>query len=100
MRVTYAERARSDIVAIYEAIAAHDRAAAQRVEDLIRSRCQGLAVFPFASVPTDEPGIRRLPLVRHPFTIYFRVDLTLELVEVARVIHAARFRDLGRLPAE
>lgn len=47
---------------------------------------------------TDEPSIRRLPLVRYPYTVYYRVVAALERVEIARVIHAARIRDLGRIP--
>ena len=30
--------------------------------------------------------------------IYFRVDHVRQLVEIARVVHGARSRDLGRLP--
>ncbi len=56
MKVVYAERARQDIDDIYDSIAPHSRAGAQRVEDLIRTTCEGLAEFPFASRPTRAPG--------------------------------------------
>jgi plasmid stabilization system protein ParE len=42
MRVVYAERARRDIADIYDYIALHNPAAAQRVEDMIRMACEGL----------------------------------------------------------
>jgi plasmid stabilization system protein ParE len=38
MKVVYADRARRDIDEIYDAIALHNRDAAQRVEDLIYMR--------------------------------------------------------------
>ena len=98
MKVVYSERARHDIADIYDSITPHSSAAAQRVEDFIRSTAKRLADFPYASVATDEPNVRRLPLVRFPYTIYCRVDAVCDFVEIARVIHSARIRDLRRLP--
>lgn len=98
MRVVFAERARRDIGDIYNSIAQHNPVAAQNVEDTIRAACERLAEFPHASAATDEPNVRRMPLVRYPFTIFYRVDAERELVEVARVIHAARIKNLGRIP--
>lgn len=100
MRVVYAERARDDIADIYDNIARHNPDAAQRVEDLIRATCEALADFPYASVTTDEPDVRRIPLVRFPYTIFYRVDADRDVVEVARVFHAARIKDLGSMPEE
>ncbi len=100
MKVVYAERARQDIDDIYTSIAAHSAASAQRVEDLIRSTCESLADFPFAFAATDEPGVRRVPLVRYPYTAFYRVAVDRDVVEIARVIHGARMRDLDRLPDE
>jgi toxin ParE1/3/4 len=98
MKVVYAERAKGDIDGIYQAIAAHNPRAAQRVEDMIRAACEGLADFPYAPPATDEPNVRRLPLVRYPYTIYYRVEPSRNLVEIARVVHSARVRDLGIPP--
>ena len=98
MRVVYAEHAVHDIDEIYGTIAQHSTAAAQRVEDFIRTTCGGLADFPFASAATDEPNVRRVPLVRYPYTIFFRIDQKRDLVEIARVIHSARVKTLRSLP--
>ena len=100
MKVVFAERARRDIGEIYDSIARHSSDAAQRVEDAIRSACDGAGDFPFASVATDEPSVRRLPLVRYPYTIFYRVDATRGRVEIVRVVYGARVRNLGRLPDE
>lgn len=98
MNVVFAACARQDIADIYDSIGAHSPASAQGVEDAIRACCEGLAAFPFASVTTDEPCVRRLPLVRYPYAVFFRVDEARQLVEIARVIHAARLTELGRMP--
>lgn len=98
MKVVFAVRARQDIADIYDSIAVHSPPSAQRVEDAIRACCEGLADFPFASAGTDEPHVRRVPLVRYPYAVFFRVDETRQLVEIARVIHSARVTDLGRIP--
>lgn len=98
MRVVYAERAVHDIDEIYGAIAERSTAAAQRVEEFIRTTCIGLADFPFASAATDEPSARRVPRVRFPSTIFFRIDQQRDLVEIARVLHSARVKTLRSLP--
>jgi len=98
MKVVYAERAKRDIGDIYDTIAPHNPTAAQRVEDMIRTACEGLADFPYAPPATDEPNVRRIPLVRYPYTIFYRVDPIRNLVEIARVVHSARVRDLGSVP--
>ena len=59
MKVVYGERARRDIGDIYDTIVQHNAKAAQRVENLIRAACEGLADFPFMSATTDEPNVRR-----------------------------------------
>lgn len=100
MKVVFAERARQDISDIYDSIATNDRAAAQRVEHAIRADCERLGQFPYASAVTDEPNVRRLPLSRYPYTIFCRIDAERGIVEIARVIHGARVRDLGQMPEE
>jgi toxin ParE1/3/4 len=98
MNVVYAERAKRDIGDIYDAIGTHNPTAVQRVEQMIRDACEGLADFPYAASATDEPNVRRLPLVRYPYTIFYRVDPDRNRVEIARVVHSARIEDLGSVP--
>ena len=98
MMVVFAERARQDIRGIYDSIVNHDRAAAQRVENAIRAECERLGLFPFASVATDEPNVRRVPLVRYKYSIYCRVNEDRGIVEIVRVIHAARIENLDEVP--
>lgn len=100
MIVIYAPRSRQDIVDIFDSIAQHNPEAAQRVENLIRTTCDGLAAFPYAAPATDEPNLRRLPLGRYPYTIFYRVDAARDAVEIARIIHGARIKSLGELPTD
>jgi plasmid stabilization system protein ParE len=81
MKVVYAECARQDIAAIYDYIASSNPTAAQVVEDAIRSTCEALAEFPYAAPATDEPNVRRAPLARYPYTIFYRVDAERRRVE-------------------
>lgn len=97
MKVVFAERARRDIESIHDSIALHDRAAAQRVEDAIRELCEQLGRFPYASAATDEPNVRRVPLVHYDFTIFFRIDTSRHQVQIARVVRSARVRSLRRM---
>lgn len=98
MKLVFAERARQDIDDIYTTIAAGSPAAASRVVQAIRSQCELAADFPFASAATDEPDVRRLPIVRFPYTIFFRVRPGGDVVEVARILHSARVTDLRQMP--
>jgi toxin ParE1/3/4 len=90
--------ARADIGDIYDKIARRSPVNAPRVEDKIRATCEALADFPFASARTDAPNVRRVPVVRYPYTIFFRVNAAAGLVEIARVIHSARVKNLDRMP--
>lgn len=98
MKLVFAVSARQDIADIYSYITQQNAAAAQRVEDRIRATCEALRDFPYASIATDELGVRRVPLVRYPYSIYFRVNEASKQVEIIRVIHASLIRDLRRLP--
>ncbi len=98
MKVVFYERVIADIAPIHAHIAVANPAAAQRVEDMIRLTSDGLADSPYASVATDQPGIRRMPLVRYPYPMFFRINELAGQVEIARVIHASRIASLSQLP--
>jgi plasmid stabilization system protein ParE len=98
LTVVFAERAKRDIASIFKSIVHHNPVAAQRVEDAIRSTCLGLSLFPFASAETNERNVRRIPIVRYPYTVFFRITGQQSLVEIVRVIHASRVKLLRTLP--
>ena len=47
---------------------------------------------------TDEPNVYRRPLGKYRYTIFYRVPPGDEGIEVARVIHAARVKDVRKVP--
>jgi addiction module RelE/StbE family toxin len=73
MKVRFTPQAREDIDTIYRTIARSNPDAAQRVEDLIRSKIQQLQLFPRTGSRTRVANIRRLPLVMWPYTIFYRM---------------------------
>jgi toxin ParE1/3/4 len=100
MKVVFAEQARQDLASIYDHLSLRSRRTAQRVETMIRAQCERLAEHPKTGAMTDTKSVRRLPLVKYPYTIFYRVDAPAERIEIARVVHGARVRNLRRVPKE
>jgi plasmid stabilization system protein ParE len=100
LKVRFTPAARSDLESIFREIAQHNPIAAQQVEDRLRWTAEGLGRFPGIGAPTDTQNVRRLPVVRYPYTIFYRVNASGDVVEVLRIIHAARVVDRGRLPKD
>lgn len=98
MKVRYTPAALTDIDGIYRAIAPHNATAAHQVEDRIRTTAENLAGFPGVGVLTDVEDVRRLPLVRYPYTLFYRIAAADNAIEILRVVHAASVKDLGQLP--
>jgi plasmid stabilization system protein ParE len=53
-----------------------------------------------AGARTDEPNVYRWPLGRYRYTVFYRALPTSDQIEVARVIHSARVKNLRRLPQD
>lgn len=98
MKVRYAPAAMADIDDIFSSIAPNNPVAAQHVEDMIQETAERLGRFPGVEAGTDLGNVRRIPLVRYPYTIYYRINATDDSVEVLRIVHAATIKDLRRLP--
>ena len=98
MRVRFTPASQWDIGDIYDAIAPHNPAAAERVEQYIRKTALDLAQFPLVGVATDVEEVRRLPLVRYPFTLFYRVSALEDAVEILRVVRSSRVKRLGSIP--
>ena len=81
-------RARDDLLEIWEGVAAHDLAAADRLYDRLAARVCILEDFVEAGVtrPDIAPGARML--VERPYVILYRV--LPDGVQIVRVLHGAR----------
>jgi toxin ParE1/3/4 len=98
MKVRYTPVARADIDDINRRIAPHNPTAAQEVEDKIRATADALADFPGVGAATNLEDVRRLPLVRYPYTMFYRIVVGDDAIDILRVVHAASIRNLGQLP--
>jgi len=98
MKIVYASRALRDINDILAYINKRSPQGARSVSPAIEHRIRMCAINPHASGITDEPGVYRRPLGRYRYTIFYRVLLRGEGIEVARVIHGARVGNLRRMP--
>lgn len=100
MKVRFTKRALRDLVQIHDWIALRNPAAARRVEAFVREASRGLSDFPMIGAMTDLAQVRRLPLVRYPYTIYYRINQETASVEILRIVHSAQIRVIGKLPKD
>jgi plasmid stabilization system protein ParE len=98
MKVTYAPRALRDIDEILAHIHTRSPRGAHAVSLAIEYTIHMCALNPRAVGRTDEPNVYRRPLGKYRYTVFYRVLPNDEGIEVARVIHGARVKNLRRLP--
>ena len=98
MRLVYAPRALRDIDKILEYIQKSSANGARSVSIAIEHTAGVCAESPRGGALTDEPHVYRWPLRSFRYTIFYRFDPAHDVVEIIRVIHAARVSDLQRLP--
>ena len=59
-----------------------------------------LSRMPYCGRKLDEFGAWRLPLVTYPYTIFYRVRADVGELQILRIVHSARVKDLGRVPED
>lgn len=96
MKVVYAPRALRDIDDILTYIKERSPSGARNVSLAIEYAIHMCALSPRAGARTDEPDVHRRPLGKYRYTIFYRVRP--DVIEVVRVIHAARVKRLASLP--
>ncbi len=100
MTVRYAPRALRDIDGILAYIHERSPAGARTVSLAIESTIAACVRYPGIGSPTDEADVYRRPLRKYRYTIFYRRLPDGEGIEVARVVHSARIRDLRHIPDE
>jgi toxin ParE1/3/4 len=100
MKVVYAPQALRDIDNILAYIQERSPRGAHNVSLAIEHAIQMCALNPRAGARTDEPNVYRWPLGRYRYTVFYRALPTSDQIEVARVIHSARVKNLRRLPQD
>jgi plasmid stabilization system protein ParE len=89
MRVVYSSRALVELDEILAFVAKFSPASAARVESRIRHVVEWIGNHPEAAQEMmGRPGVRRMPLIRYPYLIYYMVGA--DEVTILRIRHAAR----------
>lgn len=96
MKVVYASRALRDVDEILSYIQRRSPRGAHSVSLAIEYAIDMCALNPRLGARTNEPNVYRRPLGTYRYTIFYR--LRENSIEIVRVIHGARVRDLGQLP--
>jgi plasmid stabilization system protein ParE len=89
MRLVLSQLALAELDAILGFIGRQSPLGATHVEARIRRAFELIASHPEAAQRVDErPGVRRLPLARYPYVIYYEIGA--EEVTVLRILHGTR----------
>jgi plasmid stabilization system protein ParE len=98
LKVLFGRRALQELREIFDHIAAQDLVTAQAVEDEIFQQCDRIGLFPRASPAIRTPGVRRCPMSKYPFTIFYRLNEQREAVTIIAIVRSTRLRNLERVP--
>jgi plasmid stabilization system protein ParE len=98
VRVAYTRQARRDLAHIYDRGLKWGERVAQQAEKRIVLECRRLGRTPNVGAQTDISDVRRLPIRRYPFTIFYRIIPDADRIDILRVVHSAAIRDLGKVP--
>lgn len=89
MKLRYSRRALAELDAILADLAGKNPVAARHFGARVFQIGQRVGQFPYGYQEVAErPGVRRIPMVRYPYLIFYKV-LSDETV-VLRVVHGAR----------
>ena len=88
MRVRYTPRARADLHEIYRYLYARSPRGALNVRSAIRNAAASLGPDPRRGQETDAADVRRLPVVRYRYAVYFRVRG--DEVQIVHIRHTSR----------
>ena len=89
MKVRYSKLALGELDVILAGIAKDNFAAAVRFDGRVERVVERIGQFPEgAQEVAERSGVRRVPLVRYPYVVYYRVIES--EVMILRIVHGAR----------
>ena len=100
MKVVYAPRALRDIDGILTYIQKRSATGANSVSLAIEYTIHASALNPHTGSRTNVPNLYRRPLGKYRYTVFYRTLPAGDGIEVVRVVHGARVKDLDVLPEE
>jgi plasmid stabilization system protein ParE len=98
MKVIYARRALRDIDRILAYIHKRSPRGAHNVSLAIEHTIRLCALNPRAIGKTDEPNLYRRSVSKYRYTVFYRVLSGDAGIEVARVVHGARVKNIRKVP--
>ena len=98
MSVRYSPEALADIDSILAHIEKKSAQGASNVASAIGNTIQLCEQFPHSFPRTNRPGIRRIPIVKYPYTIFYKSLGGEPGVVIMRVVHSASVRNLNKMP--
>lgn len=87
-----------DIGSIYDWLSMRSADAANRVEATIFETIDFWGEHPGSGESTNERHVHRWPMTQYPYTIFYRVRRINNFIEILRVVHGKRVRNLKRVP--
>jgi len=91
MRLELSTPALADLDEILGFLSERSQLGAEHVETRLRRAFVHIASFPEAAQAVEQrPGVRRLPLGRYPYVIYYEIGR--DTVTVLRILHGARWQ--------
>jgi plasmid stabilization system protein ParE len=72
--IVYAPRALRDLEAIEDYLQAHHPSIPRYVFGTVKTKIESLAVFPGIGTELSAAGLRRMPIVRYPYVVFYRPD--------------------------
>ena len=100
MKLVWADSALRDVDDILRYIRPRSPSGARNVAISINRAGASCAELPFAGSKTRRSKVWRWPLTDRRMTIFYRVDVDNDTVEIIRVVRSGRVKNLRRLPDE
>ena len=100
MSIQFSPRALADLEGIRAYLVPLNPHGAERVRRAIAEAIDRCERNPKTGTRTDEPGVFRRPLRKYRYTIFYRLLPAADGIEIARIVHGARVKDLGTLPGD
>jgi plasmid stabilization system protein ParE len=100
MMLIYSPEALGDIDEIHRHVSAQSIQMADTIEAAIRGGCEACERSPYLYPATATKSVRRHPIRRYGFTIFYRVDEKRDAVDILRVVRGVRVTNLGSVPKD
>jgi plasmid stabilization system protein ParE len=97
MKVRETTPAPRDPAGILDGLHQHSREGAASVARAHGHARDQLSRMPYCGRKLDEFEAWRLPLVTHPYMIFYRVRADVGELQILRIVHSARVKNLGRV---